>query len=909
MNKTVCNGLLALGLVFGLVACSKSDPETVIYDAKQYLAAKDYSAALVELKSGALKNPNNAEVRRLLGEANFSLGNFDAAEKEFNKALQLGIEPKQVIPELVRVNYYTFSFLAAEEFASEYYSLTTSPNQRVDLFRFLSALKLGQSEEGVKIPDGLVGDHRQIAQAYQLLVDDDLQKAREALNKTSDESVEPAEKAWLSASLAEREQNYPEAVRYFSILLTKMPKLYAAKFQYINALISTKAYDQAEKSVDEILAINKETPYANLLKANLYFQQEQYSRALPFAEKAVQNGIDITQSNLIAGVSAYQSKQLEKAYLYLKKASPGLSADSTANKILAQTALLLGYSEEAVEVLNRLPNQQEIDSTLFTSAGIKLAEEGDLETAKRMLAKANKSGTNTSLNELRLGLLKIATNDKKGLADIEAVIDKDPALTQAWMLLTDVYLKSGDVDKALELAERWTKIEPANGLTLKATIFNRQKQLKKANRALQEALEISPKHIGANQLLLVNLIQNRRFDEAESQIYSILEWAPGDLRALRLLVELKRLQGEPEAAEPVLLQQVEQNQGLPPKLILAIYYIGMKQHDKAIQLLENNRESLEVDGGVLLGDAYTRARKFEQAKSVYKDFREQNPQQLTLWLRGIGVEELSGNIPEAAKLVEQALQRFPNAQNLMLLKLNYLVAQAKTAEAKRHLKDIDNSTTDTPIMLRLKGQLDLIDGNYEKAAKYLHRFYQASPSFPAALLLSKAWQRIGRYEEAVSMLVKEFDSLPNKNSARHTLAEFYAFNKDHARAIAEYKRILMLDGKDYAAMNNLANAYIQAQDYAQAVSWAEKANAIAKDIPQLWDTLGWAYFKAGRKEDAYSHTKRAFEADANNVEIQLHWAEILISLDFKKEAKAVLRQVNTTKQDSQATLTKLRSML
>ena len=94
---------LTMCVVFSLTACSpKKTAEEYIQNAKSYVAEGKSSAAIVELKNAVLIDLKNPEARLLLGILYLELGDFQAAEKELARSLELNGDIELILPKLLK---------------------------------------------------------------------------------------------------------------------------------------------------------------------------------------------------------------------------------------------------------------------------------------------------------------------------------------------------------------------------------------------------------------------------------------------------------------------------------------------------------------------------------------------------------------------------------------------------------------------------------------------------------------------------------------------------------------------------------------------------------------------------------------------------------------------------------------
>ena len=102
MSKPHRAALAAICLAAALLAgCAGDSEEKLIASARAYLAKRELSAAVIELKRALDKNARSAEARLLLGKVLLEDGDPAAAEVELRKAEELGLK-EQVAPDLAR---------------------------------------------------------------------------------------------------------------------------------------------------------------------------------------------------------------------------------------------------------------------------------------------------------------------------------------------------------------------------------------------------------------------------------------------------------------------------------------------------------------------------------------------------------------------------------------------------------------------------------------------------------------------------------------------------------------------------------------------------------------------------------------------------------------------------------------
>src|SRR5262249_50305093 len=95
-------GLCLVALLAGSCGQNASDVEQLLAEAAQERAKGRSDAAIIHLKNLVQKAPENAEVRYQLGMAYLETGDFESAEKELRRALDLKYDPKRITVPLAR---------------------------------------------------------------------------------------------------------------------------------------------------------------------------------------------------------------------------------------------------------------------------------------------------------------------------------------------------------------------------------------------------------------------------------------------------------------------------------------------------------------------------------------------------------------------------------------------------------------------------------------------------------------------------------------------------------------------------------------------------------------------------------------------------------------------------------------
>jgi tetratricopeptide (TPR) repeat protein len=271
----------------------------------------------------------------------------------------------------------------------------------------------------------------------------------------------------------------------------------------------------------------------------------------------MQLGMDeFTALHVIAGISAYQIGNLEQAYFYLNKAEPNLVAESVARRVLAQTQLKLGYIDEVADEVGKWSVDNQEDSIILGSVIGSMLQEGDLAGATSLSIGINQNGDSSAIEQLREGMLRIASKDNSGLVNIENALQKDPSLEKAWVLLAQAQVKDGNISEALNVAKEWQKQEPDDGQVLEALIYSQNQEYDRAFGLLDEVLDRSPSNLGANQLSMNLLSTKQSYKKLLIRARAFLDFYPENKGTLFMLANLGKVSEINQELESILLSQL-----------------------------------------------------------------------------------------------------------------------------------------------------------------------------------------------------------------------------------------------------------------------------------------------------------------------------------------------------------------
>ena len=892
-NKLIKRTTLAVMLSSALLSgCSEKSMESHLADARNYASQQQLDAAVVEYKNAIQKAPNAAEPRFELGKLYLQQNNFAAAEKELNKAMDLGHPVSQVIP-LLSVAYQQSgaeNALAEVDYRAE--GMTAVESAEVGFYKLQALMQLGKTEEAQTLLADLStldtsSVYKGLIDSYAFVLDNDMEgalAATEALREqapTNKDVLQQLAKLYLQSGEPEK------AAEVYGVYVSQFPDDVTSKFAYAALLIEIRNLEKAAPIVNDLLTLNENHPLLNTFKGIIESANENYAKALEHLEIAVQNGRSDQVVRLVAGFSAYQIQDFEAAQRHLTMVASSLPDNHPGLRMLADSMLQLGENDEALEVLARVEGEQGVDAALFSKASYQLLKDGNVVGAKQMVEKSEAvSATAEDLS--RLGVLQLSLNDIDGLVNLEEAVEKAPESVTSQATLLRAYIATNQLDKAKVAAKEWHEQSPDTAAPL-IYLGN----IATAGGAYQEAAQYLDKASGlsdaGNEVTYSRanlLVAEGKKENALAFIRAFIDENPADVQALALWFALAAEEGDGKEIIAHTQTQFSKNKSdLKLRLLLARMYSINGQLDNTVSLLANveGDESSPQVFWNLKGQTLIATNNVKEATAFFDRWLSFYPQDKNAVLGKLLIVDSQKQFKQGLALTDKVLAKRPDAQ-LTLLKAYFHSRLGQTKPAW----DIINSTSDDvkalPFVRGIIARLHLIEKAPEQAVEHAKAAYDATPNSDNALLLVAAMEMSGKKEQAFSFLEKHVGAHNNDVQSAMLLAE-RQIRSDRNAAIDTYERVLTKTPDNFVVLNNLAYLAFEDGELKRAEELAKKAVSLQRENPDAVDTLAQIYIAKGDKEAALTLYEQISAAPIASDEVYLNHVDLLFALDKAALAK------------------------
>ena len=344
---------------------------------------------------------------------------------------------------------------------------------------------------------------------------------------------------------------------------------------------------------------------------------------------------------------------------------------------------------------------------------------------------------------------------------------------------------------------------------------------------------------------------------AAAAVNRALELKPGWERAVLLKAEILNKRSPTEAIA-FLTDFLKDNPGSRPATgALAQVYVEQKRYVEARALFDRLVAADPANTDFRFGAAVLALQM--------KDWAAAEAQFEALKRDGYGengsVELYLAQIAEETGRYDVAIERYravPDGERGWLARLRVatmMAKQGRVAEARRYLDDLPAVTIEQRVQVRQAEAQLLRDAN-DNAAAYavLTRALVDHPDDPDLLYdAAMVAEKIDRVDEAVQRLTRLIELQPENAQAMNALG--YTLVDRTPRVEEGFKLV-------------------------------ERAHALSPQDPFILDSLGWAYFRLGKLDDAEKHLRRAMEI-RTDPEIAAHLGEVLWAKGERERATEI----------------------
>lgn len=883
--------------VLPLVSISQ-DSGQYLGAAQSYFDKGEYDAAVIQLKNALLVDPGNGQARLLLGKVYLKLGDGPSAQKEFSRALEIGVSREALLDSLRPVLLMTgtsdellelFSIEDDDPVSLRVKLLLLQGQAHLASRRFqLANDKFSEALELDPVSvEALLGKARIAHQ------DKDNAKVAELVDRALARDKDNADAWTLKGELLRAAGQPQEAMSAFQRALDIAPDNVFAGVGKASTLIMLGAPDKALEEIDRLQQRYPQFYLVHYFKALTFFQQQQLEPAQESVQRTLKQAPGHLPSYLLAGTIAYQQGRLNKAEQHLRKYHSQVPDNTQVTKLLAATLLKKGEADKAVEVLEAGAASAADDAQILALLGEAYLARGEASRGMEYMEKAVTLAPDVAALRTQLAIGQLMGGDvDQAVTELQAAVDLQQGLFQADLMLVMVYLKEGNFDKALGVAEALVIKMPDSpvALNLKGAALLGNGNRREAKNAFEAAVRMQPEFVPAH----LNLAQLEGLEggsvSAEARYQKVLSYDAGNLKALIELAALAEGSGRLDEAENRLKEAHERHPGdIKPALALVEYYLRQNDAASALEVASETVTAKPRDPAMLRALAMTQLRVGEDkaALTTLQSLAEVAPKSAEAHYL-LAVVQLKRKQDTAARGSLQralALQADYPAAQLVLGRLDIAEQDFDAASALAAM--LQKAHPDAAYGDELRGDVHASRKEYVLAGD---AYAQAYNKLPSALLAKKRYQsrrNSGNTDRAHEALRQWLAEQPDDVAVRGVLAASLQAQGLNRQAVEEYLMVLERDPNNVTALNNIAWLYQDAGN-PEGVKYAERAHALVPGRAEITDTLGWLLVQNGDVSQGLVLLQEAAAKAPHIPDIRYHMIVALDKAGRRDEAREAL---------------------
>lgn len=287
----------------------------------------------------------------------------------------------------------------------------------------------------------------------------------------------------------------------------------------------------------------------------------------------------------------------------------------------------------------------------------------------------------------------------------------------------------------------------------------------------------------------------------------------------------------------------------------------LSHYDKAVELAPGDKDIRRVRGLFHL-----LAENFPEAQADLEAAAEADPEDASLQ-EALGLAlMMDEKLDEAQEVFDRALKLDPDSASALLQRARLRALRGDRPEALADLDKAIGIAPDEALLLVLRARIHQQSGDSDRAAADLERVLEKTPDHPAALELRGL---IAADKQDFAAAIRDFRRLVSQRQDDAMLVgqlgTLYLMAKQPRQAIKRFSRGLEIDEDNFPCRRGRSDAEISIGDHAAALADLEKALVLQPDDPGVLNNMAWLL--ATSPDDAIRDGKRAIELATKACEV------------------------------------------
>jgi len=889
---------LFVGFLLILSGCGEGkSTDDYVKDAQSSLANDENNTAIIAFKNAIRLEPKNVVARVELGKLYLKIGDVLNADKEIQKAEELGLDLNVIAPLMAEVAIIQTNYSEVIVYAEKVKPLLEeAAGDRVRFYHLAALFYEGSLSDNFFEVNQLQQSKNPVLSSlgnmFNFMQKEDFNAALSVFETIQQDKNLPLEALIIAAQLYTLEGAHDKASAVYQRYLVTRVKDHKAKVLIAESLIEEGRFDEAANYIDQVLALSKNHAFANQLKAVVFFNKKEFDKAQEFSFNSINNGLASSTNKLILAISHFQLKNYEQSLSYFNGIIDVVPPEHPLRQLYLMLQFQLGNIDEVASEIMSDTEIDELDANLLVAASYELIKSSKIQSGKALLSQLEGTEFDPA-SRGTIGLMKLAVDDESAVDDLYAALKNQPNNEQLKVALALSYFKNQKSEQAIKLALDWIKSDPTlpSGYNLAGYFYLQTDQLDKAKEVYQKALEFIPNN--KPSLLFESYEEERagNIDSAEQTILALIAAHPDYIVAYSRLYQIYKLQEREEEFLSFLAKANQNKADAKLVLLMAEIKLEMGEYGEVIELLSN--EKMQADNNIIkikiLSRAYEGQSDIEKSISTYEELLELSTNSATP-LKLLELYEKSGLFDKALVLINKGLKDFPSNPSLLYLKSLFEVYAGNVQAAQVTLDRLRQQESKSVYLQNIQGLIYLKSKRFEKAKAALVPVYEEKPSNKTAMSVYIVYENLNEKQNNIDFLTKHIERYPSAQSIRILLAQLLADTSPET-TIEHYNYILKTQPDNWPILNNIAWSYAQVGKLNLAEQSIRKALELNKNSQNLFDTLTYVIKMQNRPDILISEVEELDSSNLPSSDVKLRYAWALIQQGEKERAKRILEQL------------------
>jgi tetratricopeptide (TPR) repeat protein len=503
-----------------------------------------------------------------------------------------------------------------------------------------------------------------------------------------------------------------------------------------------------------------------------------------------------------------------------------------------------------------------------TSAGIYYALAKNYFYLRKTPQALQNSKKAVSLNPAQLeyksllaDILTSASQFDSAAVVLEQMIQQDSSSLTSYYRLARIYENSKPLSAINIYKKLIGRIGPEwNVLIHIGELYEKMGKLDEAANTIKDLLTIDPGNASLYKMLIEYYSKAKEYNKALEAADNLLELNPDDLEAREKKAQVYIDKGDWKTASNEYSYIIEKND-VPLDVKISVgktYFIQSLKDSTLIPVTKRFFEKIDKDTTdwevkMYLGAIAINQKQDSAAIGYFKDVTDLAGWNSRAWIELGGIYFDNKKYDDAIKVMDEAIQHFPDDFTVNLI-LGLSLAQSN---------------------------------KYSEASGYLKKAAEINPGDVNALsAYGYTLNQLKQTDEAVKYLKKALNLDPQNVNLLGTLGLIYDGKKNWDACDSTYEKALSIDSTNALVNNNYAYSL---SERGIKLDKALKMIKISIDADSLnssyLDTMGWVYFKLGDYEEAKIYIEKAIKVGGESSVMLEHLGDITYKLGNKDQAK------------------------